>query len=201
MSGQTPPHAGNPTPLWQEGWWSAARRVDSPNFGARPPDAEISLIVLHSISLPAGHYGGPAVEALFTNRLDPAAHPDFAALAGLAVSAHFFLRRDGRLLQFVSAAARAWHAGVSSWQGRANCNDFSIGIELEGLADQPFAPAQYRALWPLLDALVAAYPIRAIAGHEHIAPGRKRDPGRGFDWPAVMARFPQLEFPARLAPA
>jgi AmpD protein len=156
--------------------------VPSPNFGVRPPGSEITLVVLHSISLPPGVYGGDAVERLFTNRLDPAAHPYYERLDGLRVSAHFFIRRQGHCLQFVSCEARAWHAGVSTWGGRPDCNDYSIGIELEGLEGQRFTPAQYRALTRLLRALVRRYPLREVVGHEHVAPGRKADPGPGFDW-------------------
>ena len=158
----------------------------------------VDLVVLHSISLPPGVYGGDAIERLFTNRLDWSAHPSFEAIRGLQVSAHFLLRRDGRALQFVSADQRAWHAGASTWRGRDNCNDFSIGIELEGLEGEAFEPAQYTALTGLLQALLRRYPLRAIAGHEHVAPGRKRDPGPGFDWRALAALpgFPRtLELP------
>lgn len=180
---------------WQAGWWAGARRVESPNFGLRPEGCPVSLVVLHSISLPPGRFGGPYVEQFFTNRLDPGAHPYFAGIAALQVSAHFFVRRDGEVVQFVSGDARAWHAGRSIWQGRDNCNDYSIGIELEGGDTQPFAPAQYAALWPLLTAIGAAYPIRAVAGHAHVAPGRKTDPGPYFDWRELARRFPGLELP------
>lgn len=172
---------------WREGWWSAARAVASPNFGPRPAGSAITLVVLHSISLPPGEYGGGAVEDLFLNRLDCDAHPYYQGLRGLKVSAHFFLRRAGELVQFVSCDQRAWHAGASSWRGRENCNDFSIGIELEGLEGQRFEDAQYRVLARLLRALAAAYPIGEVAGHEHVAPQRKADPGPGFDW-ALLAR-------------
>jgi N-acetyl-anhydromuramoyl-L-alanine amidase len=145
--------------------------------------------VLHSISLPPGKYGGDAVEALFMNRLDPAAHPAFAALQGLRVSAHFFVRRDASVLQFVSCDRRAWHAGASSWRGTRDCNDYSIGIELEGLEGRAFAPAQYTMLARLLRALALRYPIAEVTGHEHVAPGRKHDPGPGFDWPALGAQL------------
>jgi AmpD protein len=176
---------------FQEGWLSSARRIVSPNFDARPAGETVSLIVLHSISLPPEEFGGPYVAALFTNTLDCSAHPYFAQLTDTRVSAHFFLRRDGETIQFVSAADRAWHAGKSHWQDRENCNDFSIGIELEGSERQAFSAAQYAALWPLLAALCAHYPVRAIAGHEHIAPERKTDPGPHFDWHALAARFPR----------
>lgn len=143
------------------------------------------MAIVHSISLPPGVYAGDAVRRLFTNRLDWDEHPYYAQLEGVRVSAHFFIRRDGRLLQFVSCDARAWHAGASSWRGRDNCNDWSIGIELEGLEGEPFAPAQYRSLIRLLQALARHYPIVEVVGHEHIAPGRKGDPGAGFAWRRV----------------
>ena len=175
----------NPPPddaLWSRGWYRFARRLDSPNFGPRPAGAVVDLVVVHSISLPPGEYGGEHVQALFTNRLDWDAHPYFKSIEGLQVSAHFYVRRGGELWQFVSTDDRAWHAGASSWQGRANCNDFSVGIELEGLEGGPFEPAQYEALASLCAALAQRHPIRHIAGHEHVAPGRKQDPGAGFDW-------------------
>jgi AmpD protein len=168
--------------LWQGGWYTAARWCESPNFGPRPDGVAIDLVVLHSISLPPGEYGGTAVQALFTNQLDWDSHPYFQQIRGLEVSAHFFIRRDGNLLQFVSCDDRAWHAGQSRHAGRDNCNDFSIGIELEGLEGDRFEPAQYDSLTALLPALMQRYPIRHLAGHEHIAPGRKADPGTGFDW-------------------
>ena len=179
---------------WRQGWWSGARRCTSPNVGPRPVGTAIDLVVLHSISLPPGVYGGDAVERLFTNRLDWSAHPSFDALRGLQVSAHFVLRRDGRAVQFVSGDQRAWHAGRSQWRGRDNCNDYSIGIELEGLEGETFESAQYAALTRLLQALVRRYPLREIAGHEHVAPGRKQDPGSGFDWRrlAAMPGFPSI---------
>lgn len=157
----------------------------------------IDLVVLHSISLPPGEYGGSAIEELFTNRLDADAHPYFAGLRGLKVSAHYVLRRDGVLTQYVSVDRRAWHAGVSQWQGRDNCNDFSIGIELEGLEGQTFEAAQYRMLAMLLRALRRRYPIRQVVGHEHVAPGRKGDPGAGFDWSALhrLLRWSAASFP------
>jgi len=178
-----------------KGWWSRARRVPSPNFGPRPEGAAVDLVVIHNISLPPGEFGGGHVEALFTNRLDPAAHPYFATIAGLEVSAHFFIARNGEVVQFVSCADRAWHAGVSSWGGRSNCNDFSIGIELEGCDDQPFSAAQYASLWPLLERLGRDYPISMVAGHSDIAPGRKTDPGPHFDWATVAERFPAWGLP------
>ncbi|WP_310565491.1 1,6-anhydro-N-acetylmuramyl-L-alanine amidase AmpD [Hydrogenophaga sp.] len=167
---------------WQGGWLRTARHSPSPNHGPRPAGALIDLIVIHSISLPPGVYGGPEVEQLFTNRLDWDAHPYFDQIRGMEVSSHFFIRRDGELVQFVDADARAWHAGRSAWRGRENCNDDSIGIELEGLEGLSFEAAQYRALQDLCTQLAQRYPIAHIAGHEHIAPGRKQDPGPGFDW-------------------
>ncbi|HRQ03251.1 MAG TPA: 1,6-anhydro-N-acetylmuramyl-L-alanine amidase AmpD [Ottowia sp.] len=168
--------------LWQAGWYRHARTLASPNFGPRPAGTDISLIVVHSISLPPGEFAGEQVQALFTNTLDWDAHPYFDAIRGLEVSAHFYIRRDGALWQFVSCDERAWHAGPSCFQGRANCNDYSVGIELEGLEGGPFEPAQYESLATLCAALGQRYPIAAVAGHEHIAPGRKFDPGPGFDW-------------------
>lgn len=138
--------------------------------------------MLHSISLPPGRYGGPEVLQFFCNALDCGAHPYFERLRGMAVSAHFFLRRDGELWQCVSGDDRAWHAGASHYRGRDNCNDDSIGIELEGLEGEPFDAAQYAALVELCEAIAARYPVRHVAGHEHIAPDRKLDPGPGFDW-------------------
>lgn len=178
----TPPDIRGCEPVWDGGWLTAARRVPSPNFGARPEAAVIDLIVLHSISLPPGEYGGPEVEQLFTNQLDWSAHPYFEQIRGVEVSAHFFVRRDGTLLQFVSTDDRAWHAGASCWRGRSQCNDDSIGIELEGLEGQTFESEQYDTLAWLCRRLQERHPIAHIAGHEHIAPGRKQDPGPGFDW-------------------
>jgi len=172
---------------WRDGWYRLARRVPSPNFGPRPQGSTVSLAVVHSISLPPGVYGGDDIERLFTNRLDWTAHPYFEQIRGTEVSAHFVIRRTGELIQFVSVNDRAWHAGRSSWQGRDNCNDYSVGIELEGLEDTAFEPAQYTTLKNLLDALAQRWPIDQIAGHEHVAPGRKRDPGAGFDWPHLQA--------------
>lgn len=178
-----------PSPLWQHGWYQAARHLPSPNHGPRPEGVVVDLLVLHSISLPPGVYGGNEVQRLFTNRLDPSEHPWFEQLRGLEVSAHFYIRRDGALWQFVSCDQRAWHAGRSRHRGRENCNDFSIGIELEGLEDEPFEPAQYDALVRLCSDIARQYPITSVAGHEHIAPGRKRDPGKGFEWPALRQRL------------
>ena len=172
---------------WTDGWYGPARPLPSPNFGARPVGAQIDLIVLHSISLPPGRYGGDEVQRLFTNRLDWDADPYFQQIRGIEVSAHFYLRRDGELWQFVSCDDRAWHAGPSAWRGRTNCNDDSIGIELEGLEGTPFDAAQYTALDALCPALAQRYPVRFIAGHEHVAPGRKQDPGSGFEWQRLRA--------------
>ena len=171
---------------WPQGWHPQARQVPSPNFGPRPAGVAIDLAVVHSISLPPGQYGGPEIEQLFTNALDWQAHPYFQQIMGAEVSAHFLIRRDGELVQFVSVFDRAWHAGQSSWQGRANCNDYSVGIELEGLEGEPFEASQYRALCHLLKTLQTLWPITNVAGHEHIAPGRKKDPGDAFDWTALQ---------------
>jgi AmpD protein len=171
--------------VWTQGWWCHARRVRSPNFGSRPADAVVSLAVVHSISLPPGVYGGDAVERFFTNRLDASAHPYFGQIQALHVSTHFFIRRHGAVVQFVSCDQRAWHAGQSSWKGRENCNDWSIGIELEGIEGGRFERAQYRGLQRVLNALALHYPLVDVVGHEHVAPGRKADPGAGFDWPRL----------------
>jgi len=175
-------HAG----LWQRGWYRFAHPEPSPNYGPRPDGACIDLIVVHSISLPPGQYGGEQVQQLFTNQLDWNAHPWFAQIRGLEVSAHFYIRRNGELWQFVSCDDRAWHAGPSTFQGCANCNDFSVGIELEGLEGDLFEQAQYETLASLCAAIAQQYPVSHIAGHEHIAPGRKHDPGAGFDWPGLQ---------------
>ena len=164
---------------------SPARQVASPNFDARPVAAEPTMILLHGISLPPGVYGGPEIEALFTNRLDWEAHPYFVSIRGLEVSSHLLLRRDGELVQFVPLTERAWHAGESRFRGRACCNDFSIGIELEGDDETAYDDCQYAALTPLIRALQDVYPAisnRDIAGHCDVAPGRKTDPGPAFDW-------------------
>ncbi|MEO1767457.1 1,6-anhydro-N-acetylmuramyl-L-alanine amidase AmpD [Thiobacter aerophilum] len=171
------------------GWIEGVKRVPSPNFDARPPGEAVTLVVIHNISLPPGEYGGPGILELFTNRLDCAAHPYYEALRDLRVSAHFLIRRDGELVQFVSTHDRAWHAGVSCFRGRERCNDFSIGIELEGSDFEPFTDAQYTALSHLLPALAATHPIRDIAGHADIAPGRKTDPGPFFDWSRLPPAF------------
>jgi len=182
MISTDPARKGNHDALWRDGWYRFAARVDSPNFGPRPSSSNIDLIVLHSISLPPGQYGGDEVRQLFTNQLDWQQHPYFQRIEGIKVSSHFFIRRNGDLCQFVSCDDRAWHAGVSNYRGRANCNDDSIGIELEGLEGEAFEAAQYTALRALCAGILQRYPIAHIAGHEHIAPGRKQDPGAGFDW-------------------
>ena len=185
------------TTRWDAGWYLAARRCPSPNFGQRPPGACIDLIVLHSISLPPGQYGGPGIEQLFSNTLDWDAHPYYQTIRGLAVSAHFVIRRDGQLWQFVSCDDRAWHAGRSHWRGRDNCNDDSIGVELEGLEGDTFTAPQYQTLTALCQALAQRYPIAHVAGHEHVAPGRKQDPGPGFDWAGWQSAmgWPDRYFP------
>lgn len=196
----TPEPAGGPG--WtHDGWWGAARAVPSPNFGERPADARIDLVVVHSISLPPGHHGGTHIESLFTNRLDWDAHPYFEQIRGIEVSAHFVILRNGELLQFVSCDRRAWHAGRSSFEGRDNCNDYSIGVELEGLEGHAFAPVQYHRLCDLLKALRERYPIQHVRGHEHVAPGRKQDPGAAFDWAAVRLAlgWPDRCFPSSRA--
>ena len=175
--------------LWQQDWYTPARRLASPNFEARPAGTSIDLIVIHSISLPPGMYGTHNVQQLFTNTLDWDAHPYFSAIRGLKVSAHFYITRRGEIWQFVSCDARAWHAGKSSYCGRDNCNDYSVGIEMEGLEGHTFEVYQYDALSELCQALGTRYPIKHIAGHEHVAPGRKFDPGPGFNWQALQDRL------------
>lgn len=189
--------AAAPT-LWQQGWYRYARALVSPNFGLRPVAAIIDLIVIHSISLPPGEFGNQQVQRLFTNKLDWDAHPYFQSLRGLQVSSHFFIARSGELWQFVSCDQRAWHAGQSSYRGRLDCNDDSIGIELEGLEGGIFEPAQYETLGSVCAALLSHYPIAHLAGHEHIASGRKFDPGKGFDWSALRA---SLGLPTKCFPA
>lgn len=169
----------------ESGLVQGARQCASPNQDERPPGCEPGLIVVHGISLPAGEFGGPWIDALFTNTLDPAAHPSFADIAALRVSSHLLVRRDGGLVQYVPLHRRAWHAGQSSHCGRERCNDFSIGIELEGADELPYEMAQYEALAALVRALRASYPslrMAPVVGHSDIAPGRKTDPGPAFDW-------------------
>lgn len=171
------------------GWCTGVQHCPSPNFNSRP-DGEISLLVIHNISLPPGQFKTGKVHALFQNRLDTSEHPYFEGIAHLTVSAHFLIERDGDVIQFVSCLDRAWHAGVSCFQGREGCNDFSIGIELEGTDDQPFTDTQYAALADLTRQLCAAYPgitAERICGHSDIAPGRKTDPGPCFDWAGFHA--------------
>ncbi len=164
------------------GLLETAQFIASPNCDERPVGTHISLLVIHNISLPPNEFGGNGVTELFTNQIDPHAHPYYQSLQGLKVSTHFFIRRDGSIIQFVPCNMRAWHAGVSSWQGKERCNDFSIGIELEGSDTMPFADAQYATLIALTECLRARYPIKDITGHSDIAPGRKTDPGPYFDW-------------------
>ena len=171
-----------PSGPWSAGWYRRARALPSPHFGPRPAGTAIDLAIVHSISLPPGRYGGDEVQALFTNTLDWDAHPYFQQIRGIQVSAHFYLRRTGVLWQFVSVDDRAWHAGTSRFRGRDNCNDYAVGIELEGLEGERFTARQYTRLATLIRALAARYPITAITGHEQVAPGRKHDPGPGFDW-------------------
>lgn len=172
------------------GWLIPARHTPSPNHDERPAGCDIDLLVIHGISLPPGEFGGPWIDALFCNALDPAAHPYFREVAGLRVSAHVLIRRDGDVVQYVPFERRAWHAGLSCFAGRERCNDFSIGIELEGCDDQPYSDVQYTRLAAVTRALLAAYPAlnaERIVGHSDIAPGRKTDPGPGFDWPRFRA--------------
>lgn len=168
-----------------EGWLSGAHRVPSPNCDERPAGEAVRLIVIHAISLPPNEFGGPEIVQLFTNYLDPAAHPYYREIHGVRVSAHFLVRRGGDLIQFVPCSRRAWHAGVSKWRGHERCNDFSIGIELEGCDRLPFEDAQYVTLNRVLNELRRRYPIEDVAGHSDIAPGRKTDPGPCFDWHRV----------------
>lgn len=180
-------------PAWRldgSGVLPSARQVPSPNCDDRPAGCAVELLVIHNISLPPGEYGGPGIIELFTNRLDPDAHPFYRRIAGERVSAHFLVRRDGELIQFVPCARRAWHAGSSEWRGRSRCNDFSLGVELEGTDLEPFSESQYATLARLALALRAAYPISACVGHSDIAMprGRKSDPGPNFDW----SRFRRL---------
>lgn len=168
--------------LSEEGLLEGVRYIASPNWDERPAGCAVELLVIHYISLPPGEFGGPAIEQFFTNRLEPAAHPFFATIAELKASAHFLVRRDGEIIQFVPCAKRAWHAGESSWKGRSRCNDFSIGIEVEGDERVPFTAVQYRRLAALTYALKTCYPILDILGHSDIAPSRKTDPGPQFDW-------------------
>ena len=171
----------------ERGWFAGATQTASPNFDARPDGTAIELIVIHNISLPPSEFGGHWIDDLFLNRLDPAAHPYFETIHTFEVSSHFLIRRDGTATQYVSCNDRAWHAGASEWRGRTRCNDFAIGIELEGDDYSAFTDAQYKTLKQLTDALIKTYPsIISIAGHSEIAPARKTDPGEHFDWPRYM---------------
>lgn len=181
-----------------EGWLSGIRRRRSPNQEQRPAAAKVSLVVIHNISLPPDDFSGDWVERFFANQLNPDAHPYFATIAGLKVSAHFLIRRSGRVVQFVGCDQRAWHAGKSSWNGRDDCNDFSVGIELQGNDHLPYSKSQYASLWRVIDALRSRYPIDSVAGHCHVAPGRKTDPGAGFDWAALRRRYPALNLPPEI---
>lgn len=173
----------------EKGWLSGVRHVASPNYDARPARVVIDMLVIHSISLPPNEYGGEAISQFFTNTLDHSIHPYFEQLKGVKVSSHFLVRRDGRIIQFVPCNKRAWHAGVSTWRGRERCNDFSIGIELEGSDFEPFTERQYAALARLTRRLKRIYPIRDIVGHSDIAPERKTDPGGHFDWEGYFSRI------------
>ena len=176
----------------KQGWVQGVKHAPSPHFDTRPEQQAISLLVIHNISLPPGEFGGPYIEDLFLGRLDCTAHPFFEQLDGLRVSAHCLIRRDGSLVQFVDFNHRAWHAGVSCFDGIERCNDFSIGIELEGTDTQDYSEAQYTCLHALTTSILKAYPEinpERITGHEHIAPGRKTDPGPAFDWEKYKARL------------
>ncbi len=180
----------NPFTIDDDGWLHEAQRVESPNWDARPVGVVVDLVVVHNISLPPGQYGGPWIDALFTNRLPCVAHPYFASLEGVRVSAHLLIRRDGSLIQYVSFLGRAWHAGVSCWKGRARCNDFSLGIELEGSDTIAYTEEQYTVLLTTLKSLMATYPDIVpdnIVGHCDVAPDRKTDPGTAFDWVRVRS--------------
>jgi AmpD protein len=171
-------------PPWldPDGWVVGVRQLPSENCDERPPAVPVELLVLHNISVPPGHFGTGCIERLFCNELETGAHPFLELLVGMRVSAHFLIERDGRITQFVSCRQRAWHAGASVFEARTGCNDFSVGIELEGADFIAFEPAQYTALAQLASALRTALPLRAVRGHSHIAPGRKTDPGPLFDW-------------------
>lgn len=184
-----PEEAGRGGAVDANGWLHGVERIPSPNHGPRPAGEIINLLVIHAISLPPSEFGGTAVAEFFTNRLDPMVHPYFATIADRRVSAHFFIRRDGHLIQFVSCLDRAWHAGLSCWQGRERCNDFSLGVELEGDDHSPFATAQYLTLNALIATLGARFQLQACVGHADIAPGRKTDPGPYFEWSRI-ARLP-----------
>jgi AmpD protein len=175
-----------------DGLVPGARYIPSPNCDRRPEDSSVELLVIHNISLPPGEFGGPGIIELFTNTLDPAVHPYYREIVDLRVSSHFLIRRDGEIIQFVACDLRAWHAGDSNWRGRSRCNDFSLGVELEGTDESPFEDAQYGRLAELTRALKARYPIAGGVGHSDIALGRKTDPGPYFDW----VRFGSMITPA-----
>lgn len=187
MSGQTPdPIVAELTLDADSGWFAGVRQIPSPNRDARPAGSSIGLLVIHGISLPPGEFGSDAIDRLFTNSLDPAQHPYYREISGLRVSSHLLIDRQGRLTQYVSLLDRAWHAGRSCFQGREECNDFSIGIELEGTDEVPYSDAQYLSLARLTQLIQHHYPLitaEKITGHCDIAPGRKTDPGPAFDWP------------------
>ncbi len=180
-----------------KGWWGQAEWVKSPNYDDRPQGVPVELVLIHHISLPPGQFGGNYIAEFFQNKLDPKAHPYFAEIADCQVSSHFLIQRDGHVQQFVSTLHRAWHAGASNFFGRERCNDFSIGIELEGTDDLPFQPAQYQSLKDLVHVLRKTYPIAAYAGHSDVAPGRKTDPGIHFDWQrfSSLADIPERQLP------
>lgn len=189
-AGQTPTPGRTALALDADGWLMGGERRPSPHRDQRPAGTAVDLLVIHNISLPPGEFGGPWIDDLFLGRLDPKAHPYFRAIAGTRVSAHVLIRRDGHCLQYVPFGERAWHAGASSFGGRERCNDFSIGIELEGADDRPFEPSQYLALAEVTRLLLDAYPgivPGRIVGHSDIAPGRKTDPGPHFDWARYLA--------------
>jgi N-acetyl-anhydromuramoyl-L-alanine amidase len=184
-----------------DGWLAPAQRIVSPNCDERPAGTRIELLLIHNISLPPGEFGTGRVEQLFTNRLPCDAHPYFAALQELRVSAHFLIARDGQLTQFVGCKQRAWHAGISEFEGRNACNDFSLGVEMEGTDELAYTEEQYRMLARLTRALLAAFPVRALRGHGDVAPGRKTDPGPSFDWNRLARDLgcdPALFAPGRL---
>jgi AmpD protein len=187
----------NPMAINETGFANHAHWIASPNFDSRPieslPPAGVNLIVIHNISLPPSQYGGNGIIELFTNQLNPDEHPYYAEIYTKKVSSHFLIRRNGELIQFVSCLDRAWHAGVSSWHGRERCNDFSVGIELEGSDFEAFEAKQYLILNQLVEAIQAAYPIKAVVGHSDIAPGRKTDPGPYFDWAQLNKNLPLSE--------
>ncbi len=195
------PHAGQLRIDAGDGWLHGVARVESPNRDARPVGVQPDLIVVHGISLPPGEFGGGWIDRLFTNALPAEAHPYFAQIASLRVSAHVCVGRDGQVTQYVSFRERAWHAGISNYCGREACNDFSVGIELEGADTEPYDPRQYRVLADLVAALCRAYPSlspQRVVGHSDIAPDRKSDPGPAFDWPLARRL---IDAAARRAPA